>query len=373
MLNAAIISMFMLFLLGFSVSCPAKHKEASNRYYLYISPLGHDANIGSFSDPIRTLNRANEILMQEMPDKEVVIRIKSDCGEYLNDTVEWYYYDREHRTIFQAYPEDRNAVFAADNENPPFEGFFSFYAQQGEPTNLVFSRITITGYPGRAILFKGDRENEPAGWNGFNVIENCVFKMTGNYWFPDRFVAYSVIGLTNSRNNIIRNCEFIKAANTFPDQSFSVDIDSCLIKNTPDIGPNLVVIGIYLAHHCHSNEIVDNSFSQIAGDIIRIRDNSNRNIVSGNISIQSGYHGFVTAWHCLFGCTKSSLERSSYENYVGHNVIYGNYDCSSDSLNVYIDLQPLESDSKTKVTLIGNLVRGCPDDELGKRSEVKYK
>jgi len=250
------------------------HTREDDVYYIYMSPHGNDLNYGTSERPVLTLKRVQEILKFERPDCDVVVRISSDEGEYINQTVLWTYYNPEHSITFEAYPGDDYAVFRADSLNPPFFPFFELDAFNSEPTNLVFRKLKVDGYASRAFLFFGDREEVNSGWNGYNRIEDCVIQNIGNLNHPGRWVVYGVITFVNSRYNEVVDCRVMNCSNynrellaeerkEYPDLVDDLRIAG---ENEELVGggiPYLPIIAVYIAHNSSHNRVEDCLFRNI--------------------------------------------------------------------------------------------------------------
>jgi len=357
----------ILFLIGTS-------DPALSRILIYMSPSGNDANDGSSDRPVKTLQRVHEILRLRAPEEDVMVRIGSDQGVYYNQTVSWYYYHPEYEIRFEPDPPDRPAVFVADRDGPPFDSFFSLYAENGEPTNIVFRRLVVQDYVTRAFYFQGDREDPESGWNGSNVIEECVIRNIGNLRMPERWIVYGGITFVNSRNNIIRNCRLIDFANAakgvvdFKEVPVH-DVHHYIRDRSPErgmqsSGPDLPIIAIYVAHHSCNNIICGCTTSRIIGDVVRLRDCSNENIISNNTFFQSGWLAICSTWHCTENCTKNGYECPSWENIYENNIAYGNWNC--DEAVSFVDLYPYDSQNcdsipgyYEKVHIIGSCEEDC--------------
>jgi len=350
-------------------------------YYIYMSPHGSDLNYGDYGEPVLTLDRVQEILKFERPDCDVVVRIASDQGDYINQTVLWTYYNPEHTITFEAYPIDKYAVFRADPFNPPFFPFFRLDAFNAEPTNLVFRKIMVEGYVTRAFLFFGDREEVDSGWNGYNVIEDCIFKNIGNFHYPDRWIVYGVITFVNSRYNRIVNCRFIDCSN------YNRELLSAEKSKYPDVVdelrtaaenesfasgeiPSLPILAIYIAHNSHHNRVEDCRFENISGDVVRFRDNSNWNIIANNLTIKSGFNAVFSSWYCVSWCTKDKPECELWENIISGNVCIGSSIFCKPPL-IYKNIQEVKNPQCTSyplgcshhVRLAGNKALSCSDGE----------
>lgn len=305
--------------------------------HIYISTTQCDEANGSILRPFSSLEEASDYLESLNPQSDVEIRIIGNKGKYINHSVVWKYYNATYSTKIVGYPESSYAEFQASDDNPPYEPFFKFVASNGERTNIIFERIIVSNYVSRAINISGDRENRVSGWNGNNAVLDCKFLGIGNARMQDRPMVYSAIGFSNSRDNTIEECEFIDIENSnsggYPQDSISTMSSSISTEDLP-------IIGIYLAHNSYNNIITDNSFNNIKGDCIRIRDYSNNNIIVNNYFYKSGWKAICTMWYCnrrFQKCTKMKSECPSYENVFQDNIVLGNWLCGYP--NLFMDLQ----------------------------------
>jgi len=323
-------------------SAALAQEDYTKPYVLYISPTGDDGNAGTAASPLGSMSRANALLEQLNPDADVVVKLISDRGPYIDQSVAWTYYNSKHSITFESEPSTSNATFTS-GDDPPSEPFFSFYADNGEATNITIRNITVSNYRSRAILFAGDRENR-GGWNGHNTITDCTFEHIGNLKAPRGPIVYSVIGVVNSRNNEISNCVFANISNctaaTFPQKRIAglrksqkrayenvreYEAGGCLGTSS---NPNLPIIGIYIAHHSDSNSVRNCAFRFVKGDVVRIRDDSNYTYVADNTMEVVGWHGVVTTWHCTGEtghCTKNEAEKPSRGIFILDNEVRGNW------------------------------------------------
>ncbi|MBN2185773.1 MAG: hypothetical protein JW746_10665 [Candidatus Krumholzibacteriota bacterium] len=281
-----------------------------NAFELFISPEGNDDDPGTYSRPIMTLQKANDLLEENAPDEDVLIYIISDQGRCGIENTTWTYSSRKHRTTITSYPENSMASFSASGYKG--NAFITFKLEKGEPTNIHIEKIKVEDCPCRVFLFKGDPE-DPSGWNGYNSISNCTFENVGNYRYPDKHIAYSVIGFVNTRHSEVHDCKFINIKNhtaaTYPQKRISLENRKdrqyypnileyeASNKRAGGHNPNLPVIGIYFAHNCDSNQVSGNTFINVKGDVVRIRDNTTNLIFSCNKTVLSGWSAIITAWH----------------------------------------------------------------------------
>jgi len=309
-------------------------------YELYMSPNGNDSNPGNVSRPVASLERVHDILVKEDPDEDVVIYVVSDQGSYEISNLVWTYYKKDWKTIITSYPEGINAEFTASDYKG--NAFITFDIMNGEPSNIEISNITVKDCSCRTFLFRGDPEDED-GWNGYNTIRGCKFVNIGNYNFPAAHVVYSVIGFVNSRNNTIEDCVFENIKNhtaaTYPQKRIELKNPEKDKNRYPNIleyaksnlkgagyNPNLPIIGIYYAHNCDSNLVINNEFNHVKGDVVRIRNNSNNLVFSKNTTEVSGWNAVVTAWYRTEKDTaEAQNEKPSYNVKILDNQFNGNW------------------------------------------------
>lgn len=307
---------------------------------IYMSPRGRDTDAGSRDRPVASLERVHAILEERKPDADVVVKVRSDEGEYRGQSVVWTYYNPSRSITIESDPPRTNARFVA-GDDPPARPFFGLSAMRGEATNIVLRGLTVRDYVGRAVLFLGDREMR-ANWNGSNAVERCVFENIGNARLPERAIAYSAIGIVNSRGNRITGCAFVDIKNhtlaNYPQDVSGrprapgpgpAEDPARVASMGPGSNPNLPIVCIYLAHHSDSNVIDSCEFKRVKGDVIRFRDDSNGNVVMNNYFELAGWNAIVSIWHCdsrRENCTKEfEGETVSRGNVIAGNRASGNW------------------------------------------------
>lgn len=273
---------------------------------VHVSPDGSDANDGSETRPVLTLERVHRVIAERQPNENVEVRFAA--GFYRSQTVVWTYTMPNHRIRFVG---DRS-IFDGERKGL---SFFRLHGASGQPTNLSFEGLTITRYV-VAIAFVGERGNVD-GHNGRNSIINNQFLDVGGTGYDPMGYSTAVVALVNSRDNIVRGnifrgmigirCEHLHA--------------------------------IYLAHGSSRNILESNHFEDGCGDAVRIRDRSNDNIVRNNIFTKVGDRGAVSEWFCSRSSCKR-LECPSYGNVVENNNLKGLYS-SPDMPEVYRHNRPI--------------------------------
>ncbi len=308
--------------------------------YFFMSRRGHDANSGSRERPAATLERIHELVSRASPEADVVVKIRSDAGVYYDQSVVWTYYRPEYSITIEADPPGKNARFEA-GETPPTRPFFGLSAMRGEPTNITLRGLTVRNYISRAVLFLGDRETR-GNWNGRNSIERCVFENIGNARSPAQPIVYSAVGVVNSRNNRIVGCTFVDIKNHTL-ANFTQDASGAERELPPEVmesalklraigpgsNPNIPIVGVYFAHYSDSNAVEGCEFKRIKGDPIRIRDDSNGNVIANNRFELAGWNAIVSTWYCdspRQNCVKEfGFEKISMGNAILNNTVSGNW------------------------------------------------
>jgi hypothetical protein len=266
---------------------------------IFIGPNGSDQNSGFTLDtPILTLNRAQEILRDQLRNHHRDVEIRIGAGTYRNQTVRWTFTMPAHTITFMPLLDDKNRpVF--DGSSTKDSTWFRLDHADGQKTNLVFHYIRVEGYS-TAIDFRGNRDRI----EGFNS-SNRIF---GSYFFNIGKGSTAAVRLVHSKNNEIINSHFVDVLRS---------------------GGCGQLHALYLAHMSSGNQILRNRFENSCGDPIRIRDYSNDNIINENNLIRVGINAAYTDWYCdhdeQSNCTKKTAECPSWDNQFRENVLDKNF------------------------------------------------
>lgn len=238
---------------------------------IYLSPSGNDANEGLSSDkPVKTLVRALAIVKAKKPTSQDV-RVNIASGTYSDQEVSWDYSMEKNSISFIGSASDRPVFECSKCGNKAL--FFALRKSSGKPTNIVFENLVIKNYKFGGINLWGYFENVATRWNGYNVVRNVRFENIGAF-------GYAMLKLENSDFNIIENNQFFKGPG--------------------DSGLH----GIYISWDSDSNLIAGNSFEQISGHGLKIRDASDNNVVLSNkfknndLQSEPGWEGLITHELC---------------------------------------------------------------------------
>jgi hypothetical protein len=339
--------------LAFVASTASSHVESGPQYYLYLSPTGNDGNEGTFEAPIRSFQRAEEMLDAALPECDVVVRLISDRGVFVNYSVHWSYSNPEYSIVFESYPDDLPAIFRADADDPTSEPFFTLDASRGEPTNLVFKRIVVEDYVSRVFYFLGDRENRDGGWNGRNILSGCTFRNIGNSRLPSLPIVYGAITFVNSRDNVIDGCTFVDFANantlvsetdagSFPE--ISLELQQMKAGDAVQSSTALPIVGVYFANGSSRNAISNCTMERIIGDPIRIRDDSDSTMIDNCVFTCAGHNAVCSIWYCegsFLDCDKIHPECPSCFAVMRDCRAFGDRYCKVPKL--VLDLNPILS------------------------------
>ncbi|WP_413705343.1 hypothetical protein [Pseudomonas sp. Pseusp16] len=190
---------------------------------------------------------------------------------------------------------------------PSFDGhrqqltWLKIISTNGFGTSVTISGLKITNYV-TAISIEGDRE-DPNKFNAENKILNMRFENIGQTSRSSP-PSTAVIRLVNSRANEIRGNIFLN------------------IKNVQDCN---LLHSVYLAHHSSDNSIQHNSFTNLCGSPIRVRDDSNRNVARLNTFSDIQNEQLMDQWFCdknlRQDCTKKQPEKNSNSNVFNMNKV----------------------------------------------------
>jgi hypothetical protein len=325
---------------------------------LYLAPNGTDTASGTLARPLRTLAGALSRAKALGPDSDLAINCVSDKGTFFDQFVEWDYSMPGHRISFRGYPKGSYARFEMTAEAARDAPFFLLAAKRSAPTNLVFDHLVVANYNAGAIWFIGGWPASEGGWNGRNLVTYCTFDSIGNIGRPQAPLCYGVIDCVASIGNVIEHCTFHDCRNAG--------------RSVPPI------VAIYLAHGSSRNTIRANTFREIEGAGVKLRDRSNANRITGNLFVQVGYNAGllqvpnadIVNWYCdesLMELDCGPPEGPSDSCIISDNVSRGDYYCMMPA--IYIDamrhLIPTVRcnpclGKESVVTLKNNSVEGCP-------------
>lgn len=183
-----------------------------------------------------------------------------------------------------------------------------------------------------AISLEGNRD-DPELSNSGTVIRRNIFKNIGSISVDDfEKNSTSAISLVNSKNNLIENNYFRS------------------IRNKRSCGG---LHSIYAAHFSSGNRILNNTFDDVCGSAIKLRDRSGDNVIQSNRFSRLENVPAIEEWFCDMTARKDCTKKLGECPSTG-NLQQGNFISSSGS-------SPL-------VLILGNRVPRpwCTQDDFGR-------
>ena len=286
---------------------------------VYMSPRGDDRESGeSSAAAVRTLERVQQVVQAGVRSAPRNVTVLIAPGTYPDPCVEaggtlesctataavrWSVTMPDHTIEFRP--------LEASEPCPIFDGagtrrsaWFWLRGARGQLTNVVFTGLRLQNY-WNAITFAGS-VTDAALYNGGNILRNNVFAKIGanprmvapGSENEDQNLSFSVVGVTNSRKNIV-------ADNVFTD--IVTDYHCPWLH------------ALYVAHDSSYNVITGNWFENACGNPVRIRDHSNFNVVSENTFVDAGYNGYFEDWF------SHTTECASYGNTFTDNRLLSGF------------------------------------------------
>lgn len=270
-----------------------------------MAPDGDDSNDGSASKPVATLQRAVNLALSDHLARREPMRVVIQSGTYRGQTV---------------LIDGRDLVgeltiigLAAETKDfPKFQGdggeaiWLKLKSDTGKPTGLTIQAIAVHDYF-TAISLEGNRD-DPQAFNSGTTIRRNIFRNIGSIAIRGEGVSFAAVRLYNSKNNLIENNFFGTIRN----------------KLDKDCG---ALHSIYVAHFSSGNRIVNNTFEDACGSVIKLRDRSNDNQIEGNRFKAIQKAPAVEEWFCDAGvrkdCTKQLGECPSTGNVARSNDLSG--------------------------------------------------
>jgi len=268
----------------------------------YLATNGDDGNDGqSIARPVATLKRAIELSRNKVKSEEDAVRIFVQPGTYVGQTIVLESSDTKGRLaiIGQGKKPDEFPIFAGAGN---IATWFTLRGSQGRDSGLTIEALKIRDYF-TAVSLEGDRDDKRRG-NAGTTIRRNVFQNIGSVAVSENASSTAAIRLVNSHSNIIENNYFGR------------------IRNRQDCGS---LHAIYVAHFSSGNVISNNTFDDICGSVIKLRDRSNDNIIRNNRFAHLERVSAIEEWFCDMAdrqdCTKKLGECPSTGNAADGNSI----------------------------------------------------
>ena len=303
---------------------------AGETLHVYMAPGGKDTNSGlSQENPVRKLTKVQEIVSAKTKTpataKNVVVHVGG--GIYKNETVKWKYYMLDKSITFQGSTTS-STTFDGSNTTPIWFAFTTSNTDGLVKTNLIFTDITVKHYLTAMYLHGGvecvaslDDKDCSKKANGYNTIKNMSFiengpRIVNGNVYPEYKYAQYVIGLSETKYNIIEN-------NVFKDNTGGIHTHSIYANNFSS--DNTIKYNMF---DDMTVNLVSDSKDIKAGDSIRFRNQSNNNLVQGNVFKNSGVFAPVSAWYCNGDASDACVNATdcpAVGNTVKDNTMTGDY------------------------------------------------
>lgn len=305
---------------------------------VHLAPDGNDAASGMTpAEPVRTLERAQQVIEDAAggPNtplgEPVEVRIAprtaaGDATPYPCEDFRWRYYDERNTTsLIPAGWADGWAgpEVTAAGGRPVFDGGWRLgYGLHVEPgrdsatkrTNLVLRYLTFKRFVTGGVHIGGGTEFVPAGEGitvrvptartaDANVFHGLMLTDLGDLDAPEPAApgyGYAGLGLSNSSDNIIRDCHFLRLRNYN------------LLPPSPDEGD--LIHAFYLAHGASRNTAWNCRIDAVSGDPLRVRNKSSDNTWLRLNITGSGAYGPLSDYYRTPANYPTTAEYRSWRN-----------------------------------------------------------
>ncbi len=273
---------------------------------IYIATNGNDAEDGrSDGHPVATLGRALDLAMAHKQYGSEPMRVLIKSGTYRGQKVviDGSRLKGELSIIGEASDPKDFPIFVGDGSQSTW---LSLKGRDGKRTGLTIQSIQIRDYF-TAISLEGNRD-APSAFNAGTTIRRNVFRNIGSIAAYEGGKSTAAIRFVNSKNNLVESNFFHGIRN----------------KRDKDCG---ALHSLYLAHFSSGNRIVDNTFEDACGSVVKLRDRSNDNVIESNRFRRIYKAPAIEEWFCDGGerkdCTKKLGECPSTGNAERGNDLSG--------------------------------------------------
>lgn len=221
----------------------------SGEVTVYLATSGNDDSAGSSAAPVKTLQGVKRVLKaQASSSATIIVR----PGVYYESTmVKWGDVPQQALT-FRRDGGTARPVF----DGSRLTGSTQYWMNTAGGPVLDVRELQVRNYRTGALRLDTDG----------NTVRNMVFEKLGN-----RHVSggdgYAAVHLLGSSDNVITRNVFRDLENT--------DCPGC-------------IHGVYAATDSDGNQITDNRFSDVTGDVVRLRDGTDDNLIEANSFTTSG-------------------------------------------------------------------------------------
>lgn len=269
---------------------------------IHVAPYGNDAEDGrNDSHYVATLGRALELAMAHKQLGEEPMRVLIQSGTYKgqNVVIDGTRLKGELMIIGKASDPKDFPTFVGDGGQSTW---LTLKSSEGKRTGLTIQAIEIREYF-TAISLEGNRD-VPGAFNAGTTIRRNIFRNIGSIAADEGGTSTAAIRFVNSKDNLVES-NFFRAIRN---------------KRDKDCG---ALHSLYVAHFSSGNRIVDNTFEDACGSVVKLRDRSNDNVIEGNRFRNIQKAPAIEEWFCDAGarkdCTKKLGECPSTGNVETRN------------------------------------------------------
>lgn len=271
---------------------------------IYLGSEGSDSADGSSeTKAVATLERAANLSFALRERTSEPLRIVVLPGTYRGQSlvIDGVRLSGELTIIGQGDDPKEFPVFVGDRQQTTW---LTVKSSTGKRTGLTVQALQIRDYF-TAISLEGNRDDPNAGNHGTTIRRN-IFRRIGSIATSGSANSTAAIRFVNSKDNIVENNYF----------------DTIKNKDAKECGS---LHSIYLAHFSSNNKILDNTFNDACGSVIKIRDRSNNNQIENNRFSHIEKAPILEEWFCDAGarrdCTKTLGECPSTGNMEKNNQV----------------------------------------------------
>ena len=273
---------------------------------IHLAPTGVDAEDGrNDTHPVATLGRAIDLALSHPKYGSEPMRVMIQSGTYRGQKVviDGQRLKGELTILGKASEPKDFPSFVGDGSQSTW---FTLKASNGKRTGLTIQAIEVRDFY-TAISLEGNRD-VPGAFNAGTTIRRNIFRNIGSISANDGGTSTAAIRFVNSKENLVESNFFRGIRN----------------KRDKDCGG---LHSIYVAHFSSGNRIVDNTFEDACGSVVKLRDRSNDNVIESNRFRGIQNAPAIEEWFCDAGarkdCTKKLGECPSTGNAERANDLSG--------------------------------------------------
>lgn len=253
-----------------------------------------------------SLQQVHDFLVATQPDApEIVVRLTAGGPVQVHAQTLWHYYKPSQRLTLDGF----GGTVQGLHGGKPTPGYFLSYrpvvgadtsADRPASANLTVRNMQIRGFESGGIEISPQTQaGKDHQWDGGQAafvggahIQGVRFRDLGSKrsgadanWATMRFGAGGVM-MRGVSDSTIEDCTFKNLENG--------DVPGA--ANGGKAGPKLIH-AVYMNNQSARNQVRNNRFDTVSGDVVRVSNGSNDNQIRGNTTHNAGNKALVSAWH----------------------------------------------------------------------------